>query len=63
MKKLIFEIRKNKTRPTSSVCIKIRTGTLELVEEVAEETKFSKQEVMDRMIRFAYENIEYRGDK
>ena len=39
--------------------IRIRLTTLEIVEELAEESGLSKQEIMDRTIKYAYENLEW----
>ncbi len=63
MDKLIFKKKKAvDVRCKTTICMKVRINTLELIEEVAEETKLSKQEVMERMVRFAYNNIEYQEE-
>lgn len=39
--------------------VRVRLSTLEKVEEMAEESGLSRQEIMDRAIKYAYENLEW----
>lgn len=58
MEKLIFEKRKKIYKRNTEV-MRVRTSTLEILEEIEEETKLSRQEILDRMVKFAYEHLEY----
>lgn len=39
--------------------VRVRLTTLEIVDELAEESGLSRQEIMDRTIKYAYENLEW----
>lgn len=54
--------RKEKQNGRSTDVIRIRLTTLEIVEELAEESGHSKQEIMDRAIRYAYENLQWEEE-
>lgn len=54
--------KQNKLGRTTEV-VRIRISTLEIVEELAEESGHSKQEIMDRTIRYAYENLQWEGEE
>lgn len=58
MEKLIFERHKKLYKRNTEV-MRVRTSTLEIIEEIEEETKLSRQEILDRMVKFAYEHLEY----
>lgn len=54
--------KKRKQSGRSTDVIRIRLTTLEIVEELAEESGHSKQEIMDRAIRYAYENLQWEEE-
>lgn len=54
--------KKRKQSGRSTNVIRIRLTTLEIVEELAEESGHSKQEIMDRAIKYAYENLEWEEE-
>lgn len=39
--------------------VRVRLSTLEIVDELVEESGLSRQEIMDRTIKYAYENLEW----
>lgn len=51
-KKTVYEGR-------STEVVRIRLSTLEIVEELAEESGLSRQEIMDRTVKYAYENLKW----
>lgn len=53
--------KQNKLGRTTEV-VRIRISTLEIVEELAEESGHSKQEIMDRAIKYAYENLQWEEE-
>lgn len=53
--------REKQTGRTTEV-IRIRISTLEIVEELAEESGHSKQEIMDRAIKYAYDNLQWEEE-
>lgn len=59
MEKLVFKRKESKALKNLCVVMKVRVSTKELIEEIEEETGLSKQEVLEKMIRFAYNNIEW----
>ncbi|MDD7410166.1 hypothetical protein [Fusobacterium gastrosuis] len=54
--------KKRKQSGRSTDVIRIRLTTLEIVEELAEESGHSKQEIMDRAIKYAYENLQWEEE-
>lgn len=54
--------KKRKQSGRSTDVIRIRLTTLKIVEELAEESGHSKQEIMDRAIKYAYENLEWEEE-
>ena len=42
--------------------IRVRNSTLEYVDEMAEESGLSRQEIIDRAIRYAYNDLEWEEE-
>lgn len=59
MEKLIFKKYCREIKGRTTMPVRLRMSTMEFIEEIEEETKLSKQEIIDRMVKFAYEHIEW----
>ncbi|KXA12937.1 ribbon-helix-helix protein, CopG family [Fusobacterium nucleatum] len=42
--------------------IRVRNSTLEYVDEMAEESGLSRQEIIDRAVRYAYNDLEWEEE-
>ena len=42
--------------------IRVRYSTLEYIDEMVEESGLSRQEIIDRAIRYAYDNLEWEEE-
>ena len=42
--------------------IRVRNSTLEYVDEMAEESGLSRQEIIDRAVRYAYDDLEWEEE-
>lgn len=42
--------------------IRVRNSTLEYVDEMVEESGLSRQEIIDRAIRYAYDDLEWEEE-
>lgn len=43
--------------------VRIRHSTLEYIDEMAEESGLSRQEIIDRAIRYAYNDLEWEEEQ
>ena len=43
----------------TSEVVRVRITTMELIEEMTEESGLSKQEILERVTKYAYENLEW----
>lgn len=43
--------------------IRVRKTTLEYIDEMAEESGLSRQEIIDRAVRYAYNDLEWEEEK
>ena len=46
----------------STEVIRVRNSTLEYVDEMVEESGLSRQEIIDRAVRYAYDNLEWEEE-
>lgn len=58
----ILPKKKAKTYESNSEVIRVRKTTLEYVDEMVEESGLSKQEIIDRAIRYAYDDLEWEEE-
>ena len=42
--------------------IRVRNSTLEYIDEMVEESDLSRQEIIDRAVRYAYDNLEWEEE-
>ena len=59
----ILPKKKAKTYESNSEVIRVRKTTLEYVDEMVEESGLSKQEIIDRAVRYAYNDLEWEDDE
>ena len=59
----ILQKKKAKTYESNSEVIRVRKTTLEYVDEMVEESGLSKQEIIDRAVRYAYNDLEWEDDE
>lgn len=43
--------------------IRVRNSTLEYVDEMVEDSGLSRQEIIDRAVRYAYNDLEWENDE
>lgn len=62
----MFMLRKKKKRikaeGRSTEVVRVRITTLEYIDEMAEESGLSRQEIMDRAVEYAYNDLEWEED-
>lgn len=54
----ILQKKKAKTYERNTEVVRIRKTTLEYIDEMVEESGLSKQEIIDRAVRYAYNDLE-----
>ena len=59
MEKLKLPRRTIRYMKTNTNVIKVKRETMEIIEEIAIETGFTKTEVTRRLVDYAYNNMEY----
>lgn len=59
MEKLKMPRRAIRYMKTNTNVIKVKRETMEIIEEIAIETGFTKSEVTRRLVDYAYNNMEY----
>jgi len=63
LKKLILPKKERRTPINGTTTALIRVSTMDLINDVLAETRLSKVELLDRMIKFACENLEFTEEK
>lgn len=58
----ILPKKKAKTYESNSEVIRVRKTTLEYVDEMVEDSGLSRQEIIDRAIRYAYDDLEWEEE-
>lgn len=58
----ILPKKKAKTYESNSEVIRVRKTTLEYVDEMVEESGLSRQEIIDRAVRYAYSDLEWEEE-
>lgn len=51
-----------KTEGRTTEVIRVRNSTLEYVDEMVEESGLSRQEIIDRAVRYAYNDLEWEEE-
>ena len=59
----ILQKKKAKTYERNTEVVRIRKTTLEYIDEMIEESGLSKQEIIDRAVRYAYNDLEWEDDE
>lgn len=59
----ILQKKKEKVYERNTEVIRIRKTTLEYIDEMAEESGLSRQEIIDRAVRYAYNDLEWEEEK
>lgn len=61
----MFTLPKKKVKKTegrTTEVIRVRNSTLEYVDEMVEESGLSRQEIIDRAVRYAYNDLEWEEE-
>ena len=61
----MFKLPKKKVTKTEGITtevIRVRNSTLEYVDEMVEESGLSRQEIIDRAVRYAYNDLEWEEE-
>ena len=61
----MFKLSKKKVTKTegrTAEVIRVRNSTLEYVDEMVEESGLSRQEIIDRAVRYAYDDLEWEEE-
>ena len=59
----ILQKKKEKVYERNTEVVRIRKTTLEYIDEMAEESGLSRQEIIDRAVRYAYNDLEWEEEK
>ena len=54
--------KKEKVYERNTEVVRIRKTTLEYIDEMAEESGLSRQEIIDRAVRYAYNDLEWEEE-
>lgn len=58
----ILQKKKEKVYERNTEVVRIRKTTLEYIDEMGEESGLSRQEIIDRAVRYAYNDLEWEEE-